>query len=337
VATSASNPAVQAAASASVTIAPNAGLAAELSPGVQVLPVPGTTSFLLEVSNTGNTGDAYTATITATSGPVAASLVGLDGSPTRSIPLFRLPGLSTGAIVINTDLMAPGQGTFTVQVQSQNHPSMSASATAQVSTATPNPTPTPATPTPSPTSTSTQTGPPPAPRTSPVTVTAFRDQKYRLIMNHHVKRAIVLFVQFSGALDANAAQNLGAYRALGGKMKKVHKVSQVIYNKPIPLLQAIYASSGDTVILIPKTSAKLPKLEQLQMNVSILKDAMEVPINNGQSFAATLTRSGFILSTIGVTPSIATSPAAAAIDALFEHGLVPSVRDAGKRLNLLAR
>jgi hypothetical protein len=31
---------------------------------VQVLPVPGTSSFLLLVNNTGNTEDAYTATVT---------------------------------------------------------------------------------------------------------------------------------------------------------------------------------------------------------------------------------------------------------------------------------
>ena len=34
----------------------------------------------------------------------------------------------------------------------------------------------------------------------------------------------MLFVQFSGALDATAAQNLAAYTVFSGKTKKVHKV-----------------------------------------------------------------------------------------------------------------
>ena len=41
----------------------------------KVLPVPGTSSFLLLVNNTGNTEDAYTATIMGTSGPVTANLM----------------------------------------------------------------------------------------------------------------------------------------------------------------------------------------------------------------------------------------------------------------------
>jgi hypothetical protein len=145
-------------------------------------------------------------------------------------------------------------------------------------------------------------------------------------MKKHVKKAIVLFVQFSGALAASAAQNLAAYVALGGKTKKVHKVSQVIYNKVIPLLFAIYNPSGNTVILVPRTRNKLPKLEQLQINVSLLTDPVGRPINNGQNFAATLTRSGFILSTIGSMPAVAT-PAAAAIDAVFERGMMPAEHD----------
>ena len=91
-ATSASNPAIQGAASASLAIPATAGMTAEFSPASQTLSGPGVATFLLMVQNTGNTEDSYSATIMATSGPVTATLIGLDGSPTQSIPTFRMPG-----------------------------------------------------------------------------------------------------------------------------------------------------------------------------------------------------------------------------------------------------
>src|SRR5262249_9154505 len=99
-ATSEANPAVKGGASATLTVPPTVGMTAELSPATQVLPVPGTSSFVLLVHNTGNTEDSYTATITGSAGPITASLTGLDGSPAQTIPVFRLPGLSTGAILL---------------------------------------------------------------------------------------------------------------------------------------------------------------------------------------------------------------------------------------------
>jgi hypothetical protein len=133
IATSQGNPAVQGADTTALTVPDTVELSAQLTPSVKVLPVPGTTSFLLEVQNTGNTEDTYTATITGTTGPLVANLAGLTGLPTQTISLFRIPGLSTAAILVNTDLMASGTGTVSVQVKSLSHPSMTASATAQVS------------------------------------------------------------------------------------------------------------------------------------------------------------------------------------------------------------
>jgi hypothetical protein len=136
-ATSEGNPAVQAGATAALTIDTTTGMTASASPGVQVLPVPGTTSFLVLVNNTGNLEDAYTATITGTTGPVTANLMGLDGQPAQTIPTFRLPGLSTGALLLQTDLSATGPGKVNVQVQSLTDPSRTASVTATVSAAQP--------------------------------------------------------------------------------------------------------------------------------------------------------------------------------------------------------
>ena len=132
------------------------------------------------------------------------------------------------------------------------------------------------------------------------------------------KKALVLFVDFSGALTTTAAQNLAAYTVFSGKIKKVHKVSEVIYNKLVPLTQAIYNSSADSVILLPRGKHKLPKLEQLQVNVSVLTDPMGRPINNGKNFNATVTNTGLVISTRGAAATA--SPTAAAVDALFEQG-----------------
>jgi hypothetical protein len=91
----------------------------------------------------------------------------------------------------------------------------------------------------------------------------------------------------------------------------------------VPLSQAIYFPTSDTLALLPRGLHKLPKLEQLQVNVSILTDPMGRAINNGKNFSATVTNAGLVISTRAeATGSVA--PSAAAIDALFERGLAPS-------------
>ena len=78
----------------------------------------GTATFLLDVNNTGNSEDQYSATIVSTSGPVIASLVVLDGQSTQSIPIFGLPALGAGAISLQAKMTGPGQGTVTVLIKS---------------------------------------------------------------------------------------------------------------------------------------------------------------------------------------------------------------------------
>ncbi|MBU6172154.1 MAG: hypothetical protein KGQ60_00025 [Planctomycetes bacterium] len=79
---------------------------------------PGISSFKLLVSNTGNTEDSYTATILGTSGTITGSLNGVDGLPTQTIPVFRLPALAEGVITVNTAMPSIGQGVVRVQVRS---------------------------------------------------------------------------------------------------------------------------------------------------------------------------------------------------------------------------
>ena len=94
--------------------------------------------------------------------------------------------------------------------------------------------------------------------TSSVAVESLKVEKVKLGTKRHVQKALVLFVQFSGALDTTAAQNLAAYSVFSGKIKHVHRVSQVSYNKLVPLTQAIYNASGDSVILVPGESPRCP-------------------------------------------------------------------------------
>jgi uncharacterized membrane protein len=132
VATSRTNTAVRDTASAPIQIGATQGFGVRFEPASMTLPGPGPASFLLLVNITGNVEDAYTVVITGTDGPVTANLVGLDGLPTGTIPRFRLPGLSTGAIQIQAVLSAFGQGTVTVQVRSLSDGAMTATATATV-------------------------------------------------------------------------------------------------------------------------------------------------------------------------------------------------------------
>ena len=117
-ATSENNPAVEAQATAGLIIPSSSGMTAGFSPGSQTLPNPGAATFVLQVNNIGNTQDSYQATIIGTSGPITGNIVGLDGQPTQSIPIFILPGLSAGDIVLQANLAGAGEGTVTVEIQS---------------------------------------------------------------------------------------------------------------------------------------------------------------------------------------------------------------------------
>jgi len=132
-ATSTSNKAIQGAATSNLSIPSSQGMTAAFNPASKTLSKPGMTTFLLMVHNTGNSQDSYSATIMGAKGPITATLVGLDGSPTQSIPIFILPGLSTGAIELQADLSELGAGTVTVMVKSLKDAAITSSPTAAVS------------------------------------------------------------------------------------------------------------------------------------------------------------------------------------------------------------
>jgi hypothetical protein len=212
-------------------------MTAEPSPATQVLPVPGT-SFLVLVHNTGNTEDSYTATITGTTGPVTATLTGLDGMPTQTVPLFRLPGLSTGALVLNTGLAAAGTGTVRVQVKSLADGSIASTVlatvmTAAVSTGTPPPASAPAQPAPGPGAS------PPLPALTGVQV---------LTRGGKRGKPTALVLTFTGALSAAAASDPGHYGVFtGGKIKR--KFRKLRQQKLVNVLGASYDPAHQAVVL----------------------------------------------------------------------------------------
>jgi hypothetical protein len=95
----------------------------------------------------------------------------------------------------------------------------------------------------------------------------------------------------------------------------------------VPLTQAIYFPAQDLVALVPRGKHKLPKLEQLHVNVSIVTDPMGRPINNGKNVTATVTNKGLVLSSERSRGS--EPPTTAAIDALYEPDM--GVLDRGVR------
>jgi hypothetical protein len=198
-ATSMSNPAIQGSASADLRIPSSQGMTAAFSPPSQKLSKPGMATFLLIVHNTGNTEDSYSAAIVGANGPVTAMLVGLDGSPVQSIPTFILPGLSTGAIELEADLSAVGQGIVTVRVQSLTNAGITAAPMAAVVVSSP---------------------PPPAsdgPRITKVLRYGY----------HWMPTTLVL--HFNQPLDPAAAQDANDYRIIGPEGGTI-RVNSVVYD-----------------------------------------------------------------------------------------------------------
>jgi hypothetical protein len=134
--------------------------------------------------------------------------------------------------------------------------------------------------------------------TSPVTITALKVTRANVGPKGHGPKALALDVQFSGPLDAAAAQNLAAYTVFAGHVKKGHKgsASQVVYSTPVRMAQAIYSPSANSVMLLPRGKPKLTQLEQLHVNASIVTDPMGRPINNGKNFTATAGGAGVVIS-----------------------------------------
>ena len=125
---------VKSSAKASIQIEAQRSMTATIEPPLVLLSNPGNAHFALQVRNTGNTEDAYSAVISTSNGPVTASLQGLDGTATQIVPIFRLPALSTGTIGLDAILQQYGGGSITVDVVSQSDPGIYTSPVASIRT-----------------------------------------------------------------------------------------------------------------------------------------------------------------------------------------------------------
>jgi hypothetical protein len=197
-ATSTTNPAIQGAASASLAIPATSGMTAAFNPTSQTLAAPGEATFLLTVQNTGNAEDIYSATIMTITGPLTATLIGPDGSPTQSISSFRVPGLSTATIELRADLPATGEGRVTVLVKSLDHPESATPTALTIVT--------------------------------PVTVRLSPGPRVRNVQRfgYHMKPT-TLVVSFSEALDPSAAQDVHNYRIVARDRHRI-KVLRAVYD-----------------------------------------------------------------------------------------------------------
>ncbi|MGP0066705.1 MAG: Calx-beta domain-containing protein [Isosphaeraceae bacterium] len=154
-----------------------------------------------------------------------------------------------------------------------------------------------------------------------VTLTSIRGAKVRLETGRKAKKATVVVLQFSGALDPSTAQSVADYSLLAGMVKK--KV--LTFNKPVPFTSAIYDPVAHTVTLLPQGKRKPPKYEQLTIRSGLLTDSLGRPIDQGRTVVATVGRSGQVISQAAT--SAARTPSAAMVDALFAGERGFSARD----------
>ena len=160
-------------------------------------------------------------------------------------------------------------------------------------------------------------------------------EKIKVGTGKKAKKETVLVLQFSGALNASAAENVGAYElAAVTKVKasgkgKNKKPATTKLGKPIALASAAYNASNDQVTLTPRSALTLTasKPDELIVNGLLITDMLGREIDgadNGQAgsdFIATLTGNRV---TVGGVPAVRISgqPAIAgsAVDALLARG-----------------
>ncbi|MCA9186314.1 MAG: hypothetical protein KDA99_11870 [Planctomycetales bacterium] len=111
------------------------GVSATFAPETTTLVDPGAAMVLLTMENLGNVSDQYEVKIVGISGDVVAHLVGPDGVRATSLSPLSLPGLSLGNVILDAQLLSPGDATVTVEVSSLTAASVVASATATIRTA----------------------------------------------------------------------------------------------------------------------------------------------------------------------------------------------------------
>jgi RHS repeat-associated protein len=173
-----------------------------------------------------------------------------------------------------------------------------------------------------------------------VTVTSLTQEPMKMGTGKKAKKETVLVLDFSGALNAAAADNTSAYqlapiiKAPAKGKGKHRKPPTVKLGPPVPPASAIYSASKDSVTLIPR--GKLKPVEQLTVIGALVTDANGVPIDGkddgqpGSNYVAVIGKSGVSVGAaadaivascqLPVAREVANSRLhAAAVDALLEQ------------------
>jgi RHS repeat-associated protein len=188
-----------------------------------------------------------------------------------------------------------------------------------------------------------------------VTVTSLTPETIKVGNGKKGKKQTVVVLEFSGALNVTAADNVSAYQLapiikVPGKGKGKHrKPPTTKLGPPVPLASAVYSAANDSVTLIPRGKLKLP--EQLTVFGALVSDAAGLPIDGmddgqpGSNYVAVISKSGV---SVGAAVAAQTRPphppsghlvpggrrgaAAAAVDALLEqnNGDAFSVKDVAR-------
>ena len=128
-----------------------------------------------------------------------------------------------------------------------------------------------------------------------------------------------LLLQFTGALNAGTAQNLGVYHL--DQASRTRK-GGTQYNKPVALASVSYNASTDTVTLLARSKLNLAKPEELRITASQLPDVYGRPVDGnhdgqpGGDFVALLTKRSVKIESIATSSSLT----AKAVDAMLSAG-----------------
>ena len=133
------------------------------------------------------------------------------------------------------------------------------------------------------------------------------------------KSTMELLLQFTGALNAGTAQNLGVYHL--DQASRTRK-GGTQYNKPVALASVSYNASTDTVTLLARSKLNLAQPEELRITASQLPDVYGRPVDGnhdgqpGGDFVALLTKRSVKIESIATSSSLT----AKAVDALLSAG-----------------
>jgi hypothetical protein len=133
-----------------------------------------------------------------------------------------------------------------------------------------------------------------------VTLTSLQSATMKLGTGKKGKKASVLILQFSGAV--NGSGNLGAYMLMSGKTKKGHTA----FNRPVPVSSAVFNEPGtppNSVTLILGGKLKPSAPGQLSVNATLFTDSFGRALT--QSYVATFGKGGVTIQSSGPQPTSA--------------------------------